>query len=183
METLTVTICRSHGIFWRAPLLPSRDEYSQRSNSRQSRDQVQEPMAGLWAITLGIHRSPFQLSTPLAKRAVARGFQWFCGRASGQRLSATAASVNWTPDSSATLDSESCFIDAKLARISRHLSLWSSLSQLLSTDGKYGHSQHWEVLPSRSIPNSCFWNLEKKLKDFLYLMNRVIQQVLDLNVL
>ena len=93
METLTVTICRSHGIFWRAPLLPSRDEYSQRSNSRQSRDQVQEPMAGLWAITLGIHRSPFQLSTPLAKRAVARGFQWFCGRASGQRLSATAASV------------------------------------------------------------------------------------------
>lgn len=126
-----------------------RNEWSSWSNSRRSRDQVQEPMAGLWAITLGIHRSPFQLSTaPRGRR----------GRGARRPRFSMVLWTEW-PD---VLDSR--LLSSTLGKLrGARCCCWEACPHLptpfpLIFSGEiWTISVDWEVLPSRSIFNSRAW--------------------------
>ena len=114
-------------------------------------------MAGLWAITLGIHRSPFQLSTaPRGRR----------GRGARRPRFSMVLWTEW-PD---VLDSR--LLSSTLGKLrGARCCCWEACPHLptpfpLIFSGEiWTISVDWEVLPSRSIFNSWFgtWKRNKWL--------------------
>ena len=110
-------------------------------------------MAGLWAITLGIHRSPFQLSTaPRGRR----------GRGARRPRFSMVLWTEW-PD---VLDSR--LLSSTLGKLrGARCCCWEACPHLptpfpLIFSGEiWTISVDWEVLPSRSIFNSRVWTWKR----------------------